>query len=115
MYLPALCCWPAVVSRRLSFSSYPGELFSDDDLYITDSGLVVTETTNHNFNATLLEVSPLLRAGWQEDLTASFIPASACASSPLWRRPAAPLVAECLRGCQQRRKTATAPRRARSH
>ncbi|KIY95032.1 putative phospholipase B-like 2, partial [Monoraphidium neglectum] len=30
-----------VASRKLSFSSYPGELFSDDDLYMTDAGLVV--------------------------------------------------------------------------
>ena len=29
--------------RKLSFSSYPGELFSDDDLYITDTGLVVRQ------------------------------------------------------------------------
>lgn len=30
-----------VRSRRISFSSYPGELFSDDDMYITDTRLVV--------------------------------------------------------------------------
>lgn len=30
-----------VKSRRISFSSYPGELFSDDDMYITDTRLVV--------------------------------------------------------------------------
>eukprot|EP00798_Chlamydomonas_sp_ICE-L_P002443 gene2443-8767_t len=30
----------AIVSRKLSFSSYPGEVFSDDDFYITELGLV---------------------------------------------------------------------------
>lgn len=33
------------VSRRMSFSSYPGVSGSTDDYYIIDSGLVVTETT----------------------------------------------------------------------
>jgi hypothetical protein len=33
----------ACAARRLSFSSYPGELFSDDDFFIADSGLVVLQ------------------------------------------------------------------------
>lgn len=46
-----------VSAQLLSFSSYPGELFSDDDLYITSSNMVVLETTNHIYNLTILEVS----------------------------------------------------------
>lgn len=34
----------------------PGELFSDDDMYITSSKMVVLETTNHIYNFTILKV-----------------------------------------------------------
>eukprot|EP00775_Hariotina_reticulata_P011811 gene11811-11955_t len=44
-----------VAAQALSFSSYPGEVFSDDDFYITSSKLVVLETTNHIYNFTILE------------------------------------------------------------
>lgn len=43
-------------AQQLSFSSYPGELFSDDDFYITSSNMVVLETTNHIYNFTILQV-----------------------------------------------------------
>lgn len=35
----------------------PGELFSDDDLYITEARLVVVETTNHIYNPDVFKVS----------------------------------------------------------
>jgi hypothetical protein len=47
-----------VSAQQLSFSSYPGELFSDDDFYITSSNMVVLETTNHIYNFTILQVRP---------------------------------------------------------
>lgn len=46
-----------MASQALSFSSYPGELFSDDDFYITSNKLVVLETTNHIYNFSILQVS----------------------------------------------------------
>lgn len=46
---------PEIKSHSLAFSSYPGEVFSDDDLYVADTGLVVIETTNHIFDPRLLE------------------------------------------------------------
>lgn len=34
---------PPPAANRVSFSSYPGELFSDDDFYILDSKLVIVQ------------------------------------------------------------------------
>eukprot|EP00879_Flechtneria_rotunda_P007490 GHRR01007858.1.p1 GENE.GHRR01007858.1~~GHRR01007858.1.p1 ORF type:complete len:452 (+),score=148.73 GHRR01007858.1:378-1733(+) len=44
-----------VAAQSLSFSSYPGEVFSDDDFYIMSSKLVVLETTNHIYNYSVYE------------------------------------------------------------
>jgi len=51
---------------RLSFSSYPGETFSDDDFYLSSSGLVVLETTNHVFApAIYAALTPASLLSWQ--------------------------------------------------
>lgn len=45
--------YSGVAARRLAFSSYPGNLFSTDDYYVTGADLVVTETTIDNHNDSL--------------------------------------------------------------
>jgi hypothetical protein len=65
-----------VSAQSLSFSSYPGELFSDDDLYITSSNMVVLETTNHIYNLTILEgLSPATVPSWQRVRAANLLAA----------------------------------------
>jgi hypothetical protein len=48
--------WEAVAAQRVSFSSYPGELTSDDDLYMMSSGLVMISTTNHIYNHSIFQL-----------------------------------------------------------
>lgn len=42
-----------VPGTRVSFSSYPATLYSSDDIYATNAGLLVTETTLNNYNESL--------------------------------------------------------------
>merc|ERR1719471_1512559 len=43
-------------TSRMSFSSYPGYLYSLDDFYMMDSGLGMVQTSNEVMNETLLEL-----------------------------------------------------------
>jgi len=52
--------------HKVSFSSYPGSLVSQDDFYIMSSGLVMLQTTNGILNATLYDqVTPNALLAWQ--------------------------------------------------
>ncbi|PSC74620.1 Phospholipase B-like 1 isoform A [Micractinium conductrix] len=63
-------------AQRISFSSYPGELFSDDDFIITSSGLVVLQTTNKIFNDELFEaLTPRSVLSWQRVRAATWLAA----------------------------------------
>lgn len=42
-------------AQKVSFSSYPGEVFSDDDFYILSSKMVLLQTTNKIFNDDLFK------------------------------------------------------------
>lgn len=42
-------------AQKISFSSYPGEVFSDDDFYILSSKMVLLQTTNKIFNDDLFK------------------------------------------------------------
>lgn len=53
------------VAQKISFSSYPGQLESVDDFYITGARLVVLETTNNVFNESLFKlVTPQSAQAW---------------------------------------------------
>lgn len=61
-----------VPGRIVSFSSYPGALFSDDDWYQTSAGLTVTETTIANNNESLWAyVQPTTVLEWSRNTLAN--------------------------------------------
>ena len=54
------------VQKRAVFSSYPGELSSDDDFYISDTGLALLQTTNDVLDTELYKLlTPLSVLNWQ--------------------------------------------------
>ncbi|RUS74914.1 hypothetical protein EGW08_017330 [Elysia chlorotica] len=56
----------ATAIKKMSFSSYAGILNSVDDFYLMDSGLVMLQTTNNIFNASLYKlVVPQSLMAWQ--------------------------------------------------
>ena len=57
---------------RLAFSSYPGNLFSTDDWYVTSHNLAVLETTIDNHNASLWQhVTPRTVMTWIRTMVAN--------------------------------------------
>jgi hypothetical protein len=63
---------PRVPAAKVSFSSYPGSLYSGDDFYVLSSGLVVQETTIGNSAASLNTkfLSPMTLLEWQRNIVA---------------------------------------------
>jgi len=61
-----------VAAKKVLFSSYPASISSTDDYYITDSQLVVIETTNTVFNASLYKaVTPQALLCWMRTVVAN--------------------------------------------
>jgi len=64
-------------AQRVSFSSYPGEVFSDDDFFILSSKMVVLQTTNKIFNDELFEkLTPRSVLSWQRIRAANWLATS---------------------------------------
>ena len=64
-------------AQRVSFSSYPGEVFSDDDFFILSSKLVMLQTTNKIFNDELFEkLTPQSVLSWQRVRAANWLASS---------------------------------------
>lgn len=54
------------VQKRVVFSSYPGELSSDDDFYLSQSGLALLQTTNDILDTELYkQLTPHCVLNWQ--------------------------------------------------
>ncbi|WIA33202.1 hypothetical protein OEZ86_006348 [Tetradesmus obliquus] len=76
-----------VAAQGLSFSSYPGELASDDDFYMTSAQLVVLETTNHIYNFSILEgLSPASVPSWQRVRAANLLASNGSAWVDTFKR-----------------------------
>lgn len=61
-------------AQHMSFSSYPGEVFSDDDFFILGSRLVLLQTTNKMFNRHVLQrLDPQSVLSWQRVRAANFL------------------------------------------
>eukprot|EP01012_Entosiphon_sulcatum_P022086 TRINITY_DN27001_c0_g1_i1.p1 TRINITY_DN27001_c0_g1~~TRINITY_DN27001_c0_g1_i1.p1 ORF type:complete len:375 (-),score=39.18 TRINITY_DN27001_c0_g1_i1:38-1162(-) len=61
-----------VPARRMTFSSYPGCLYSNDDFYQTSAGLAIVETTIENNNDSLWQfVTPQTIMDWARNMVAN--------------------------------------------
>jgi len=65
---------PAVVSHKVSFSSYPATLASNDDFYVTEQQLAIFETTNGIYNKDLFKlVVPQSLLCWTRAMIANYM------------------------------------------
>ena len=63
---------PSIKSRHILFSSYPGNLGSNDDFYITSQDLAVIETTNTLYDDGLFDlITPRCLLTWQRAMIAN--------------------------------------------
>ncbi|KAL9649727.1 hypothetical protein ABK040_009542 [Willaertia magna] len=70
-------------SKTVTFSSYPANIGSNDDFYVTSGGLAVIETSNNIFNTTLYDyVKPESLLCWQRVILANRMATSA----PEWAK-----------------------------
>lgn len=77
---------PAHKLQRMSFSGYPGELSSDDDFYLMDTGLALLQTTNDVLNTSLYELlTPTSLLSWQRVRCSG--PGSACSECVMPQTP----------------------------
>lgn len=61
-----------IPAQRITFSSYPGTLYSGDDFYMTTAGLAVIETTLGTYNKTLLGlINPLTVMDWMRNMASN--------------------------------------------
>lgn len=65
---------PMHKAKRVVFSSYPANLGSNDDFYLTSQNLAVIETTNGVLNETLFDlIKPSSLLCWQRVVLANFM------------------------------------------
>lgn len=64
-------------AQHLAFSSYPGQIFSDDDFFILSSKMVLLQTTNKIFNDDLFQnLTPESVLSWQRVRAANWLASS---------------------------------------
>jgi len=77
-----------IPGRTVSFSSYPGSIFSGDDFYISSAGLAIMETTIGNSNASLWkDVKPVGQVlEWMRNIIANRLASTGKEWTEIFRR-----------------------------
>lgn len=73
---------PSTAAQQLTYSSYPGYLYSGDDFYVTSAGLAVLETTLNVFNTSLYD--RLTPEGVVLTWTRGVVASRMSATAPAW-------------------------------